>query len=270
MEPVTTLVLIIQLLALCSIAGALLLYLLCKVRNSRNLANSSASSTGGPTPEGAVLITSADTALGLQLCTHLALRGCRVFAGMKDPIDSLPAKLIRAWTKIKREEGAKYDAAGPSLTIGTIVPLCVDVTREDVLKEATEAMGAHLNAGERGIRAVINTAGCVYRGRIENQDAQQWEQMFKMNVLGSLRAARAFSGLLRPTRGRLIYFGAGNEGDGLVAFSAARVAVEGCVSALRTELQPHGISVIALDTHGVPTDSLYRSPIPFSKLYMLC
>lgn len=271
-------VLIIQLLALCSIAGALLLYLLCKVRNSRNAANGGAASgSTGPTPQqGAVLITSADTALGLQLCTHLALRGCRVFAGMKDPVDSLPAKLIRAWTKIKKEEAqtynnrTKYDAAAaaaglPPQSIGTIVPLCVDVTREDVLKEATESMGAHLNAGERGIRAVINTAGCVYRGRIENQDAQQWEQMFKMNVLGSLRAARAFSGLLRPTRGRLIYFGAGNDGDGLVAFSAARVAVEGCVSALRTELQPYGISVVALDTHGVPTDSLYRSPIPFSK-----
>lgn len=112
----------------------------------------------------------------------------------------------------------------------------------------------------------MNTAGVVFRGRIENQDSMQWENMFKTNVLGSLRTARAFTGLLRPTRGRLIYFGACNEGDGLVAFTASRVAVEGCADALRTELLPHGISVIALDSHGVPAESLFRSPIPFSKI----
>ncbi len=113
--------------------------------------------------------------------------------------------------------------------------------------------------------AVINTAGIVHRGRIENQDSLQWETMFKTNVLGSLRTARAFTGLLKPTRGRLIYFGAGNEGDGLVAYTASRSAVDGCADALRTELQPFGISVIALDSHGVPAESLYRSPIPFRK-----
>lgn len=278
MEPATTLVLSIQLLALFSIAGGLLFYLLCKVRGTQQ---SPIGLAGG-----SILITSADTALGLQLCTHLASKGCRVFAGMKEPIDSLPAKLLRGWMKMKENSDVPI--------IGSIVPLKIDVTREDILKDATEAMGAHLNAGERGatvitfcystvyssiinyiyfvypiniigILAVINTAGTVFRGRIENQDSMHWENMFKTNVLGSLRTARAFTGLLRPTRGRLIYFGACNEGDGLVAFTASRVAVEGCAAALRTELLPHGISVIALDSHGVPAESLFRSPIPFSK-----
>lgn len=252
MEPATTLVLTIQLLALFSIAGALLLYLLCKVRRTNS--DSFDGQRGGT-----VLITSADTALGLQLCTHLAQRGCRVFAGMRDPVDSLPAKLLRGWMKMKANN---VDASPLS---GSIVPLRVDVTREDVLKEATESMGAHLNAGERGILAVINTAGVVHRGRIEQQDSQQWEAMFKTNVLGSLRTARAFTGLLRPTRGRLIFFGAGNDGDGLVAFAASRVAVDGCADALRKELQPYGIGVISLNTAGVPAESLFRSPIPFSQ-----
>lgn len=89
--------------------------------------------------------------------------------------------------------------------------------------------------------------------------------MFKTNVLGSLRTARAFIGLLRPTRGRLIYFGACNSGDGLVAFTASRIAVEGCVDALRTELQSYGINVIALDSRGVSAESMFRAPIPFSN-----
>lgn len=281
MEPATIFVLTIQLIALFSIAGALLLYLLCKVRGARELPI-------GP-QGGSILITSADTALGLQLCTHLASRGCRVFAGMKDPVDSLPAKLLRGWMKMRENSMARVH--------GSIVTLRLDVTREDILKEATEAIGAHLNASERGnnhffhclnpirpsqrnerrrinlsvcfagISAVINTAGSVVRGRIESQDSMHWETMFKTNVLGSLRTARAFIGLLRPTHGRLIYFGACNPGDGLVAFTASRVAVEGCVDALRTELHNYGISVVALDSRGVIAESMFKAPIPFSKIH---
>lgn len=118
-----------------------------------------------------------------------------------------------------------------------------------------------------GISAVINTSGAVSRGRIEHQDSMHWETMFKTNVLGSLRTARAFIGLLRPTHGRLIYFGACNPGDGLVAFTASRIAVEGCVDALRTELQSYGINVIALDSRGVSAEALYRAPIPFSEYF---
>jgi len=54
--------------------------------------------------------------------------------------------------------------------IGSIVPLKVDVTKEDILREATEKMGAHLNASERGILAVVNTAGSIFRGRMDSQE----------------------------------------------------------------------------------------------------
>lgn len=185
MDPQTALVLTIQLLALFSIAGALLLYLLCKVKGTR------ATSMG---PQlGSILVTSADTALGLQLCTFLAGRGLRVFAGLKDPIDSLPAKLLKGWVK---EREAMQEEKLP----GTIVPMKIDVTREDIMREAAESMGAYMSANERGILAVINNAGSVYKGRIDLQDSAQWENMFKNNVMGCLRTARAFIGLLRPTR----------------------------------------------------------------------
>lgn len=134
METGTIFVLTIQLTALFSIAGALLLYLLCKVRGARHMPIGKYG--------GSILVTSADTALGLQLCTHLASRGCRVFAGMKDPIESLPAKLLKGWMKMKEHDNDN--------THGAIVPLRLDVTREDLLREATEAIGSHLNACERG------------------------------------------------------------------------------------------------------------------------
>ncbi|KAL1390362.1 hypothetical protein quinque_000762 [Culex quinquefasciatus] len=250
MEAQTALVLTIQLIALFSIAGALLLYLLCKVRGgTRNDGH-------GPAQMGSILVTCADTALGLQICTFFASKGHRVFAGMKDPVESLPAKLLKGWMKMRENS----DTPVP----GSVVPLRIDVTREDILREAAEAMGIHLNAGERGILAVINTAGSVYRGRIDSQDSLQWENMFKNNVMGCLRTARAFIGLLRPTRGRLILLGSGNEDDGLTVFTATRNAVQGCADALRKELKPYGVSVVTLDSRGVPAEALFKAPIPYT------
>lgn len=242
------LVVAVQLLALFSIAGALFIYLLCKVREDSN-----ANILELQSSRRVVLITSADTAFGLQLCTYLANKGCRVFAGMKDAKDSLPAKLLSGWIKMR-----EY-ADEPLL--GAIIPLQLDVTREDILREATIAMGAHLNAGELGISAVINTSGSFYRGKIECQDVQQWEQMFKINILGSLRVAKAFLNFLRPTRGRLIYLGSSNNaGEGLVAFNTSRMAVEKCAEELRRELQPYGVNVVALDTCQIPAEDLYKPP----------
>ncbi|ETN61737.1 short-chain dehydrogenase [Anopheles darlingi] len=248
MEVQTALVLTIQLIALFSIAGALLLYLLCKVRGTRD------DPTG--VQKGSILVTCADTALGLQICTFFASKGHRVFAGMKDPVESLPAKLLRGWMKMRENSDTPVS--------GSVVPMKIDVTREDVLREAAESMGAHLNAGERGILAVINTAGSVYRGRIDSQDSLQWENMFKNNVMGCLRTARAFIGLLRPTRGRLILLGSGNDDDGLTVFMATRNAVQGCADALRKELRPYGVSVVTLDSRGVPAESLFKAPVPYT------
>lgn len=169
MEIHTALVLTVQLVALFSIAFSLLLYLLCKVKGSRNVSLD-------PRCSGSILITSADTALGLQLSTYLASKGCRVFAGMKDPIDSLPAKLLKGWMKA-RENHLELES---DCVIGQIVPLKIDVTKEDVLREATEKMGAHLNAGERGILAVVNTAGTVFRGRIDTQEFQEWASFISL------------------------------------------------------------------------------------------
>lgn len=180
-----------------------------------------------------------------------------MFAGMKDPVESLPAKLLKGWMKMRENSDTPV--------AGSVVPLRMDVTREDILREAAEAMGIHLNAGERGILAVINTAGSVYRGRIDSQDSLQWENMFKNNVMGCLRTARAFIGLLRPTRGRLILLGSGNEDDGLTVFTATRNAVQGCADALRKELRPYGVNVVTLDSRGVPAEALFKAPIPYSK-----
>lgn len=70
MDPLTWLSLGLQLAALCSIVGALLLYLLRKVRVAEVLPVDSAKT---------VLVTSVDTALGLQVCHILIILAIKQF-----------------------------------------------------------------------------------------------------------------------------------------------------------------------------------------------
>ena len=88
------------------------------------------------------------------------------FFSKKDPAESLPAKLLKGWMKVR--ESCKNGEIEDK--IGSIVPLKIDITKEDILREAAEKMGAHLNAGERGILAVVNTAGSIFRGRMDLQE----------------------------------------------------------------------------------------------------
>lgn len=74
---------------------------------------------------------------------HLANRGFRVFAGLKDASDgSTSGKAIRAWQK--------YRESLTGLCQGALVSLPLDVTREDLLHEAVDIIRAHLPAGEDG------------------------------------------------------------------------------------------------------------------------
>lgn len=81
-----------------------------------------------------------------QISIHLANRGFRVFAGLKDLAssdfsdDSTSAKVIRAWQKYRES------IQGP----GILIPLPLDVSREDLLHEAVDIIRAHLPAGEDG------------------------------------------------------------------------------------------------------------------------
>lgn len=166
MDEQTALVLALQLVALFSIAGALLLYLLCKIRTNSN-PEVGDSIPGGGKP---ILVTSCDNAIGLQVCIlinslkectavkensfsfkiaiHLANRGFRVFAGLRDGAsaglssDSTSSRIIRAWQKHRESLSTPLQ--------GSLIALPLDVTREDLSHEAVDIIRAHLPAGEDG------------------------------------------------------------------------------------------------------------------------
>lgn len=171
MDDQTALILALQLIALCCIAAALLLYLLCRIRNRYTVGTGHDQDDPEVTQNigmgRAVLITSCDTAFGLQCALHLSSLGFRVFAGLKKPEatcrddggaatenGSVAAKILRA--KLKEREMMNSEmvmeaATAPSgVTVGTLIALPLDVTREDLLHEAVVLIRRHLPAGEDG------------------------------------------------------------------------------------------------------------------------
>lgn len=283
MDDHTSIVLALQLVALACIACALLLYLLRRIRpqptglqTKEALHADPEDVLTGRAAGRSVLITCCDTALGLQLAMHLSNVGFRVFAGLRsDPAagqdgavnaeaaaaDGLCARLLRAHAK--HQEAVFGDLPYQ----GSLVTLPMDVTREDVLHEAMDVIRRHLPAGHDGLHAVINTAGLCSRGRLELQENTHWDAMLKVNVVGAFRTARTFLPLLRSNKGRLLNVGAPGAlsgaaaGAGAVAYTAARYAVEGATNALRTEMEPLGVSVISLQPpEGATGEALFQPP----------
>ncbi|XP_049874818.1 uncharacterized protein LOC126372946 [Pectinophora gossypiella] len=253
MDPLTWLSLGLQLAALCSIVGALLLYLLRKVRVAEVLPVDSAKT---------VLVTSVDTALGLQIATYLSGRGWRVIAGCRQ--GGLGARLAESWLQAHTGDS---DELAPRLNT-----LELDVAREDLLEEAARATAQHLPAGEHGVWAVINTAGSSGRG-----GAACWEGALRGNVLGALRVARTFAPLLSAAAqqhahaGRLFYIGltsdtacenlsreAGDEGSAGAA--AARWGTWGAARALRAWLRARALHVVLLHAPDLAASDIYAPP----------
>ncbi|XP_041981521.1 estradiol 17-beta-dehydrogenase 2 [Aricia agestis] len=254
MDPLTWLSLGLQLAALCCIVGALLLYLLRKVRVAELVPADSAKT---------LLVTSVDTALGLQIATYLCGKGWRVIAGCR--AGGLGARLADSWLQA-RLAATPEDQPPPRL-----VTLELDVTREDLLEQAARATAQHLPAGEHGVWAVINTAGSSGLG-----GSSCWEAALKTNVLGALRVARTFAPLLaaaaadHPYAGRLFYIGLTSdtacehlsqaEAGAEAGAAAARWGAWGAAMALRSSLRARRLRVVLLHAPDISATEIYSPP----------
>nr|CAD7572197.1 unnamed protein product [Timema californicum] len=169
MDDQTALILALQLVALCCIAAALLMYLLCRIRNRRaNNDDQGSGDCGLDVGLGrAVLITSCDTVLGLQCALHLSWLGFRVFAGFKNVGEgdaengTLAVKILKA--KLKERETLIGEKDGSLVAnMGSVVPIPLDVTREDMLHEAVGLIRRHLPAGEDAVEPNTTCASANY------------------------------------------------------------------------------------------------------------
>ncbi|MCV7566108.1 SDR family oxidoreductase [Micrococcus luteus] len=176
----------------------------------------------------AAVVTGATTGIGRAAALELARRGWRVYAvGRRaERLDALAAQA--------REETVP----------GEILPVAADVTDEAAVAELTARVEA-----DGGIDTLVNIAGgargteAVGAGRRED-----WEWMYRANVLGTLTMCRAFLPMLRAhgegTVLNLTSTAALTAYEGGAGYNAAKMGQHGLTAALRLEEAEHNVRVI--------------------------
>jgi NADP-dependent 3-hydroxy acid dehydrogenase YdfG len=184
----------------------------------------------------AVAITGASSGIGEATALALARAGAAVALGArrKDRIDALAARI--------QDEG------------GTAVALEVDVTEEAQARGFVET--AHERLGR--LDSLVNNAGVMLLGPVEQSDADDWRTMLNVNVLG----------LLYCTSAALPFMRAQGSGDivnissvagrfaraGNAVYAATKFAVGAFSEGLRNEVTEGGIRVTLIEPGFVDTE----------------
>ncbi len=183
-----------------------------------------------------VLITGATDGLGRAAALLLAERGYRVFAAGRSA-----------------EKRAQLDALAREKTL-PLETLEMDVCDESSVQGAVSSVQQKSGA----IDVLINNAGLVYVGAVEDLRLQDWRRQFETNFFGVLRVTQAVLPQMRERRkGRILMM---SSVSGFVtpptqgAYSASKHAIEALSNALRYELYPFGIHTILIQPGYIVTN----------------
>jgi NAD(P)-dependent dehydrogenase (short-subunit alcohol dehydrogenase family) len=178
--------------------------------------------------ERVVLVTGAAGAIGKGIAAQVAKQGDIVFL-----TDLNPEGVASAVEEIK--------------AMGPCAGLAGDVTNADQVKAVTDA--AKEAFGGR-IDVLVNVAGIVGQGKVEDLTEEEWDMMFAVNVKGSFFFIReVVPGMKEAKYGKIINFSSksGKTGSAIMShYSSAKAAVIGLTQALAFELAEFGITVNCL------------------------
>jgi NAD(P)-dependent dehydrogenase (short-subunit alcohol dehydrogenase family) len=189
-----------------------------------------------------VLVTGASRGIGAATAIHLARRGARVVAGSRNL------------------ERLAETAAAVKQSAGAIEAVALDVRRradvEAAVATAVERFG--------GLDAIVNNAAIGALGRIEDQREEDWEDVFRTNLVGTLVCCRAaIPALARRGGGTIVNVSSAAANDGfplLAAYSASKAAIATLSIALRREVKDRNIRVSVVRIHNVASEFLSAYP----------
>jgi len=178
------------------------------------------------------LITGASSGMGRETAIRLAKRGFQVIAAARR-IDRL------------NELAEQFQ---------NITPMQVDLSQS----EDTEVFCNYISTLPMPVSVLINNAGYSIRGVLEDVSMEAIKRIFAVNLFALIRITQAcLPGMRNLRKGTIVNLSsiAGKfafPGSGV--YAATKYAVEGITDALRIELAPFGIRVVAIRPGPIATE----------------
>ena len=140
-----------------------------------------------------------------------------------------------------------------------------DVSDRDQTERAIAKLEAEIGPAD----ILVNNAGIGAFGAVADTDIETFEQLMRVNYLGTVYATKAvLPGLLERGRGHIVNIAsiAGRIGAPLeAAYSASKFAVAGLTEALAIELAPRGIGVSMVNPGPVQTEFFAARGHPYQR-----
>jgi NAD(P)-dependent dehydrogenase (short-subunit alcohol dehydrogenase family) len=182
-----------------------------------------------------IVVTGASSGLGAHTVRHLAGLGASVLAAAR------------------REERLARLADELAEAPGRVVVHVADVTREADARAMIDAAVAAFG----GIDVLVNNAGSEVQGPIDVLADEDFEGMFRANVVSVLRCTRAALPGLRASRGMVVNLGSTivtRPARGRFGYVASKGAVEAMSRALALDLGRDGIRVNVIRPGIIPSE----------------
>jgi NAD(P)-dependent dehydrogenase (short-subunit alcohol dehydrogenase family) len=173
-----------------------------------------------------VLLSGASSGIGRATAERMCRAGWRVLACAR------------------REEDLAELAALPGAE-----PLRLDVTSDADVAAVAGTVGERLDA-------LVNNAGIAVTGPVEGLPLSAWRDQLEVNLLGQVRLTQAVIPALVAARGRIVNMSSIGGRMALPLFgpyAASKYALEAMGDALRRELRPHGVQVVAIEPGAIAT-----------------
>jgi len=178
------------------------------------------------------LVTGASSGIGRETAIKLAEKGFQVIAAARR-IDRL------------NELAEQFQ---------NITPMQVDLSQS----EDTEVFCDYISTLSMPVSVLINNAGYSIRGALEDVSMEAIKRIFEVNLFALIRITQAcLPGMRNLRKGTIVNLSsiAGKfafPGSGV--YAATKYAVEGITDALRIELAPFGIRVVAIRPGPIATE----------------
>jgi NAD(P)-dependent dehydrogenase (short-subunit alcohol dehydrogenase family) len=177
------------------------------------------------------LVTGASHGLGLSIAVELQNRGFDLLLVARE--SQLPDDARKRLTASTRVEYVSGDIT-QSASVAGVAAAC------------REKFG-HLDL-------LVNNAGIFLMGSIEEFDESSWDKIIAVNLKGAFLVTKAFLGLLKESKGQIVFINSvgGQVGlKNLSGYSASKFGLRGLADSLRLELKPFGIRVTSIYPHGM-------------------